>query len=191
MDNVLLEIHLSLSLILLQTLSLGQGQGPLAEKMITEGTKSGHWIVLQVILASYWSILLILSSHWSELSPADLLAAQSHLYLGGGHMWRGHSPWLQTLAHILPLRQLPHVSITGGFRWIFSLYRYLPIVFYWWAICFSNNKFNIWILPQVQGTSAIFNFFPIILYSYIICMSFFKLKFLYFFLHLSNTFGYF
>ena len=66
------------------------------------------------MLAYDWLTLLILFSHLSELSPADLLAAQPHLHLGGGHLWRGHAPGLQTLAHILPLGELPHLPLTGG-----------------------------------------------------------------------------
>ena len=32
---------------LFQTLSLGQGQGVAAERLIEEGTKSGQWVLLQ------------------------------------------------------------------------------------------------------------------------------------------------
>ena len=52
--------------MLLQTLSLGQGQGPVAEKLITEGTKAGHWVVLQNChLALSW--LPCLTSLWEQI----------------------------------------------------------------------------------------------------------------------------
>ena len=39
----------------IQAISLGQGQGPVAEKMIANATKTGDWVFLQVGLTNFLS----------------------------------------------------------------------------------------------------------------------------------------
>ncbi len=68
----------------IQYLSLGQGQGTLAENMIKEGSHMGHWVILQNchLLISWmkklekWLELLLRSPHpefrlWLTTEPAD------------------------------------------------------------------------------------------------------------------------
>ncbi len=40
-----------------QAISLGQGQGPIAEKLIVNGTKTGDWVFLQVRITRVYSSL--------------------------------------------------------------------------------------------------------------------------------------
>lgn len=48
----------------IQAISLGQGQGPVAEKMIANATKTGDWIFLQVRVFFYQAWLDQLVSVW-------------------------------------------------------------------------------------------------------------------------------
>jgi len=43
-----LTSYVKYSLFRIQAISLGQGQGPVAEKMIANATKTGDWVFLQV-----------------------------------------------------------------------------------------------------------------------------------------------
>ena len=42
----------------LQAISLGQGQGPVAEKLISHAIKSGDWVFLQVMSCLFCLLLL-------------------------------------------------------------------------------------------------------------------------------------
>ena len=64
--KIYLEIACHLYTLQFQTLSLGQGQGEAAEKLIEEGIKSGDWILLQNChLASAWLSNLV--TIWEEV----------------------------------------------------------------------------------------------------------------------------
>ena len=47
-----------------QAISLGQGQGPVAEKLIINATKTGEWVFLQVSVASCQLLFVYSKQNW-------------------------------------------------------------------------------------------------------------------------------
>lgn len=59
----------------LHAISLGQGQGPIAKKLIQNGQDKGHWIFLQVIIMTLFKMLITTFTFFSELSFSIIVDA--------------------------------------------------------------------------------------------------------------------
>lgn len=66
----------------LQVVSLGQGQGPVAEALVRLAMKSGDWVCLQVRYTAY------MSTSWAHIC-VDLMLCQAKVYetLTGNEFW--------------------------------------------------------------------------------------------------------
>lgn len=80
-----------------QSISLGQGQGPIAEKMIKDAMKSGNWVFLQNChLAVSW--MLAMEELIKTFTDPSMWSTQ-HLYKNTIFMW----PFLLNLTLIIIL----------------------------------------------------------------------------------------
>ena len=57
----------------IHAISLGQGQGPVAEKLISNATANGDWVFLQVILVLVDELECVTNMSCIELSSGGLM----------------------------------------------------------------------------------------------------------------------